>query len=112
MIAGGGVTPEFRSGGEIIRSRSMLRVTNCTRLVDARDISPKKPLVGFSLVNVSGTCTNGISLANITEAKLKNLHVIGYQGVPFISLRPMCRAAAWSFVNGCATFAGAIAKPT
>ena len=61
-------------------SFSNIRVTNCTRLVDARDISPKKPLAGFSLVNVSGTCTNGISLANITEAKLKNLHLIGYQG--------------------------------
>ena len=61
-------------------SFSNIRVTNCPRLVDARDISPKKPLAGFSLVNVSGTCTNGISLANITEAKLKNLHVTGYQG--------------------------------
>jgi len=61
-------------------SFSNIRVTNCTRLVDARDISPQKPLTGFSLVNVTGTCTNGIALANITGAKLENIHVTGYQG--------------------------------
>jgi hypothetical protein len=31
-------------------------------------------------VNVTGTCTNGIALANITAAKLKNIHVTGYHG--------------------------------
>jgi polygalacturonase len=61
-----------------------IRLTNCARLVDARDISPRKPLAGFSLANVTGTCANGISLANITGAKLKNIHVTGYQG-PFIT---------------------------
>ncbi len=61
-------------------SFSNIRVTNCPRLVDARDISPKKPLAGFSLVNVSGTCTNGISLANMTGVNLKNINVTGYQG--------------------------------
>ena len=61
-------------------SFSNIRLTNCARLVDARDISPQKPLAGFSLVNVTGTCTNGISLANITCAKLKNIQVTGYQG--------------------------------
>ncbi len=61
-------------------SFSNIRLTNCPRLADARDISPKKPLVGFSLVNVTGICTNGISLANITDAKLKNINVTGYQG--------------------------------
>ena len=61
-------------------SFSNIRVTNCPRLVDAKDISPQKPLAGFSLVNVTGTCTNGISLANITGANLKNIRVTGYQG--------------------------------
>jgi polygalacturonase len=61
-------------------SFSNIRVTNCTRLVDARDISPQKPLAGFSLEDVTGTCTNGILLANITGAKLKDIHVAGYQG--------------------------------
>ena len=61
-------------------SFSNITVTNCTRLVEARDISPKKPLNGFSLVNVSGECTNGIALANIMRAKLRNIHVSGYKG--------------------------------
>ncbi len=61
-------------------SFSNIRVTNCTRLVDARDISPQKPLAGFSLINVTGTCTTGITLANLTGATLKDIHVTGYQG--------------------------------
>jgi hypothetical protein len=60
-------------------SFSNIRVTNCPRLVDARDISPKKPLEGFTLINVTGNCTNGIALANITGAKLGEIHVTGYQ---------------------------------
>src|SRR6185437_3540228 len=61
-------------------SFSNIRVKNCPRLVDARDILPKKPLAGFSLANVSGTCTNGISLVNMTRVNLKNIRVTGYQG--------------------------------
>lgn len=61
-------------------SFSNVRLANCSRLVDARDISPEKPLAGFSLVNVSGTCTNAIALANITGAKLEDIQVTGYQG--------------------------------
>ena len=61
-------------------SFSNVRVTNCTRLVDAKDISAQKPLEGLSLANITGNCTNGISLANISGAKLRNLRVSGYQG--------------------------------
>ena len=57
-----------------------VRVTNCTKLVDARDISPMKPLEGLSLENITGNCTNGISLANITHAELRDIHVTGYNG--------------------------------
>jgi polygalacturonase len=60
---------------------SNVRVTNCTRLVDAKDISPQKPLEGFTLDNISGNCTNGLSLANISGAKLRGLTVTGYAGV-------------------------------
>jgi polygalacturonase len=56
-------------------SFSNVRVTNCTRLVDAKDISPQKSLQKFSLKNVSGVCTNGISLANIAGATLVNIHM-------------------------------------
>jgi polygalacturonase len=61
-------------------SFSEIRVANCPRLVDARDTSPQKPLDGLSLMNITGTCTNGMALANIINAKLEDIHVTGYQG--------------------------------
>jgi hypothetical protein len=59
---------------------SNVRVTNCSRLVDAKDISPQKPLEGLVLKNISGNCTNGISLANISGAKLGDIRVTGCIG--------------------------------
>jgi hypothetical protein len=35
---------------------------------------------GFSLVNISGTCTKGISLGNIVGAELQNIRVTGNTG--------------------------------
>jgi polygalacturonase len=61
-------------------SFSNVRVTNCSWLVDARDISPARPLQGLTLADISGTCTNGIALANIMGAKLQGIHVSGYTG--------------------------------
>ena len=57
-----------------------VRVTNSTTLVDATKIAPEKPLHGLTLSNITGSCTNGISLANIVEAKLSNITVTGYSG--------------------------------
>jgi hypothetical protein len=61
-------------------SFSHIRVANCTRLVEAREISPHKPLAGFSLADVTGSCTNGLALANLTDVKLKNIDVTVYHG--------------------------------
>jgi hypothetical protein len=61
-------------------SFSNICVTNCTRLVDARDISPQKPLEGLLLADITGHCTNGISLANISGANLRGIHVTGCIG--------------------------------
>jgi polygalacturonase len=63
---------------------SNVRVTNCPRLVDAKDISPQKPLDGFSLANITGNCTNVVSLANITHAEMRDINVTGYTG-PFLT---------------------------
>lgn len=54
-------------------------------LVDATEIDPRKPLVGFTLSNVTGTCKEGIFLANIRNAALRNIHVTGYTG-PLLSI--------------------------
>ena len=57
-----------------------VHVTNCTTLVDATRIAPEKPLEGLVLENITGNCTNGISLTNIKDAKLRNIRVTGYKG--------------------------------
>jgi hypothetical protein len=48
--------------------------------VDGVGIHPHKPLEGFSLTNVTGTCGKGIYLANIHHAALSGIHVTGYSG--------------------------------
>ena len=57
---------------------------DCGTLVDAAPISPVKPINGFSLADISGTCKKAIALANMTNAVLRNIHVTGYDG-PFLT---------------------------
>jgi polygalacturonase len=59
---------------------SNVTVTNCPKLVDAKTISPEKPLEGLLLANVTGTCASGITLANISDAKWRHIHVTGFTG--------------------------------
>jgi len=53
---------------------------NCGTLVDADHTSPEKPINGFSLVDITGTCKKAITLANLTNAVLHDIHVAGYEG--------------------------------
>lgn len=46
---------------------------------------PDKPLEGFSLIDVTGDCSKGISLANIRKAEIRNLKVTGSSG-PLLSI--------------------------
>ena len=64
---------------------SNIRVADCPILVDGTGIHPHKPLEGFSLVNVTGTCAKAISLANIKKAEIRNIKVTGYSG-PLLSI--------------------------
>jgi hypothetical protein len=59
---------------------SNIRVHDVPVLVRATEIDPGKPLVGFTLENVSGTCAEGIFLANIKGAVIRNVRVTGYSG--------------------------------
>lgn len=54
--------------------------------MDGTSIHPGKPLIGFSLINVTGSCTKGIYLANIRNAEIRNVHVTGYAG-PHINIK-------------------------
>jgi polygalacturonase len=57
-----------------------VRVNDVPILVDGTSIHPEKPLDGFTLENVSGTCKQGIRLANIEHASIKNVTVSGFEG--------------------------------
>ena len=59
---------------------SNVRVKDCGALVEGTGIHPNKPLDGFSLENISGTCAKGITLANIQQAVIRNVRVTGYEG--------------------------------
>ena len=57
-----------------------IRVEDVPVLVRATEIDPSKPLAGFTLADVSGTCGSGIFLANVRGAAIRNVHVTGYSG--------------------------------
>jgi polygalacturonase len=59
---------------------SNIRVTGAPILVDGTSVHPEKPLEGFSLTNVTGSCAKGIYLANVRKAEIRNIHVTGYAG--------------------------------
>lgn len=72
--------PEFRNF-----RFSNIRVNDEAALVQATEIHPQKPLVGFVLENVTGTCKSGIMLANMRNVVLRNIKVTGFDG-PLISI--------------------------
>jgi hypothetical protein len=49
-------------------------------LVEARDIHPAKPVEGLVFEQVTGTCREGIRLANVKGAVLRELAVTGFSG--------------------------------
>ena len=57
-----------------------IKVTDVPTLVDGTGIHPHKPLEGFTLANVTGTCAKGIYLANIKNADIRDIKVTGFTG--------------------------------
>ena len=57
-----------------------IKVTDMPELVHGIDIHPHKPLDGFVLENMTGSCRKGISLANIRNARLTGIKVTGLDG--------------------------------
>jgi polygalacturonase len=64
---------------------SNVHVENCPVLVDGVGIHPNKPLDGFSLTHVRGSCAKGISLANVKNAVIADVEVTGLTG-PLIGI--------------------------
>jgi len=88
LISSGIKDPEPVPGDEgipLAKNFSFSKVKlDCGTLVDAAAISPVKPINGFSLADISGTCKKAITLANLTNAVLRDIHVTGYNG-PFLT---------------------------
>ncbi len=59
---------------------SNIRLTGCPALADATLIHPAKPVDGFLLSDVTGTCAKGISLANTRKAEIRRIGIEGLVG--------------------------------
>lgn len=57
-----------------------VRLKGVRTLADITKISPESPLQGLVLENISGTCTKGITLANVKAPKIENVQVTGFTG--------------------------------
>jgi hypothetical protein len=55
-------------------------VQDVATLVDAANIPPDRPVDGFTLADISGTCSHAISIANMTNVAFSNIHVTGFSG--------------------------------
>jgi polygalacturonase len=62
-----------------------IHVDSVPTLVAGTEIHPHKPLIGFVLTNVTGTCSTGIALANVKNAVIRNIKVKGFSG-PLLSI--------------------------
>lgn len=90
LLASGIQDPEPVPGDEGIPTVrnfkfSNIRVTDCPVLADGMGVHPRKPLDGFSLTNVTGTCGKGIMLANVKNADIRDIKVTGFTG-PLLSI--------------------------
>ncbi len=57
-----------------------IRVQDVATLVDGTNIPAARPLDGFTLTEISGTCAHAIALANMTNVNLSKIRVTGYDG--------------------------------
>jgi len=55
-------------------------VQDIANLVDADNIPPDRPLDGFTLTDISGTCTRAISIANMTNVVFSKIQLTGFNG--------------------------------
>ena len=61
-----------------------VRVQDVAKLVVGKNVPAERPLEGFTLANISGTCAHGINLANMTNVNLSAIHVTGFES-PLVS---------------------------
>ena len=57
-----------------------VRVQDVTDLVDGSNVPSSRPVNGFTLADISGTCARGITIANMTNATFEAVNVTGFAG--------------------------------
>ena len=55
-------------------------VQDVAELVDGTNIPSVRPLDGFTLSDITGTCGRAITIANMTNVVFSNIHVRGFEG--------------------------------
>jgi hypothetical protein len=55
-------------------------VRDVPKLVQAIELDPRKPLDELWLTNITGTCKEGIFLAHVRHAVVRDIRVTGYTG--------------------------------
>lgn len=55
-------------------------VQDVTSLVDGVNVPAARPVDGFTLTDISGTCARGISIACMTNVAFSKIHVTGFAG--------------------------------
>lgn len=59
---------------------SHIQVRNIGDLVMAQSVPAVRPVDGLTLTDIQGTCSRGLTLANMTNVLLARINVTGYQG--------------------------------
>jgi polygalacturonase len=60
-----------------------VKVDNVQALVVGKNVPPERPIDGFALTDITGTCGKGITLSNILNAKFDGINVTGFSGALF-----------------------------
>jgi polygalacturonase len=61
-----------------------IRVDNVACLLSAEGVPPSRPVDGFTLADVQGTCERAITMANMKNVTLSGIKVTNYRG-PFLT---------------------------
>jgi hypothetical protein len=61
-----------------------IRVDHVAYLLKAREIPPARPVDGFTLADVRGTCSHALVMANMRNVSLAGIQVTNYSG-PFLT---------------------------
>ena len=57
-----------------------IRVNNVSCLLRAQGVPPSRPVDGFTLADIQGTCDRAITMANMKNVSLSDIKVTNYQG--------------------------------